>query len=280
MLLTRAINWPLGTNRVPDLTERNWICKLFARILPASKNKSNIARRRRRRGLPQTFRHAAPRFLLSRASLENGSFEKGKKKKNTKKTWQWPTASRNEPDSWTTLYSTCALSLSSSLIPSYPLRFWDVLFSTNLSAVLHPVCWCPCLRGTPTNAESLARLAWLVSTVPAWSEHMPPALLLYAHSKQIRTISRRCATRSAILVLAADCVWHRGWDETLIKKRGLILHDGRVAQVSKPGIDILALNGFCVNSPVRDNFSPFRNGLVSHLLRTLLTARCSCLSTQ
>lgn len=202
-----------------------------------------------------------------------------KKEKNTKKTWQWPTASRNEPDSWTTLYSACALSLSSSLIPSYPLRFWEVLFSTNLSAVLHPVCWWPCLRGTPTNAESLARLAWLVSTVPAWSEHMPPALLLYAHSKQIKTISRRYATRSAILVSAADCVWHRRWDKTLIKK-GLILQDGRVAQVSKPGIDILALNGFCVNSPVRDNFSPFRNGLVSHLLRTLLTARCSCLSTQ
>lgn len=139
-------------------------------------------------------------------------------KRKTPKTWQWPTASRNEPDSWTTLYSTCLLSLSSSLIPSYPLRFWDVLFSTNLSGRSPPRVLVACLRGTPTNAESLPRLAWLISTVPAWSEHMPPALLLYAHSKQIKTISRWYATRSAILVLAADCVWHRRWDKTLIKR--------------------------------------------------------------
>lgn len=76
-----------------------------------------------------------------------------------------------------------------------------------------------CLRGTPTKAESLARLVWLVSTVPAWAQHMPPAILhIYAHSKQIKTISRGYATGSAILVLAANCVWHRRWDKTFSRR--------------------------------------------------------------
>lgn len=85
-------------------------------------------------------------------------------KRKTPKTWQWPTASRNEPDSWTTLYSTCPLSLSSSLIPSYPLRFWDVLFSTNLSAILHPVWWWPAWEARrPT-----------LSLWPGWLGSFPP----------------------------------------------------------------------------------------------------------
>lgn len=62
------------------------------------------------------------------------------------KTRQWPTVIRDGPDSRTTLRPTRPLSLSSSLIPCYPLRFWDVLFSTNLSEPPTPVAGGPVER--------------------------------------------------------------------------------------------------------------------------------------
>lgn len=155
--------------------------------------------------------------------------------------------------------------LSSPLILS---DFETVLFSTTLSARV---------LVAPSERPGWA---WLVSTVPAWSEHMPPALLLYAHRKQIETISRRYATRSAILVLARRlCLTQEvGWKP---HKKGVWYY--RTAGLRKfPSQESTSWHLMDSARTLLSEtiFRHFRNGLVSHLLRTLLTARCSCLSTQ
>lgn len=118
--------------------------------------------------------------------------------------------------------------LSNPLLSSQILRHSVFNKSSNQAPPPLSVCWWSVWEAR--RARLRPRPGWFGSFPPCQQDPSTcrqPFFYIYAHSQQIKTISRGYATESAILVLAADCVWHGMWDKTL----GLMLHDCKVAQV-------------------------------------------------